>query len=302
MDINVKIGKPTGVFTVEVASSSHTQDNLFTDYGLSQVYKSGKNTVISTTDGGIFKHCRIGNGNVPITNSNSGLSSGIALTSSLTSTRLTYYTKDGTRYAQGVFKYTFSGEYEGEITELMLTSLPSNSGMICGQTLTSPLIIAAGDVITVTYAVQIPIISAVDNILESGVAESYSGANIPYTFFGRFHEETPTALYTILPIETDWVITGNLSRMYVNNTILAVGESRFRCNASITENKVVYKCQAAVMGNVGDLNIINANLANTTHGSIAIENYPYRIVFTSGYNKPDGLDWVIDFNINIEVG
>lgn len=302
MDINVKIGKPIGTFTIDISNESHTQNNLFTDYGLSQVYKSGKNTVINTTNGGIFKHCRIGNGITPITSSNTSLSSSIALTSTLTSTRLSYYTKDGTRYAQGVFKYTFTGNYEGEITELMLTSLPSNSGMICGQSLTNPLIIASGDVVVVTYVVQIPIISAVDNVLETGVAKSHSGVDVPYTFSGRFHDETPTALYTILPIETPWVITGNLSRMYVNNVIMESGESRFKCTSNITANKVVFTCQAAVMGNVGELNIINANLANTTQGSTGIENFPYRIVFASGYNKPDGLDWVIDFKINIEVG
>lgn len=303
MNIIYRPPRPTGKFTIETSSIETKSHNLFTDYGMTQIYKPGKNTAISTSDGGIFKHCRIGNGAVPLTEKSTSLSNGINLTSKLTSSRLSYMTENAVRYAQGIFKYEFSGEYIGDITEIMLTSIPSNSGMICGKTLDSPIKVGSGEVIKVTYVVKIPIISNIDNVLDTGiVTDSTTGREHKYTFSGRFHTETQTTLSTILPLESDWVISGNLSRMYVNNNILAVGQTRYKCDVETDGGNLTYQIKSSIMGNVGSLDIVNANFANTDTSSTSIDNYPFRLVFEPAMSKPSGLDWNIDFRINVDIG
>lgn len=303
MEFYYKAKRPTGKFLIEVGDSSVSENNLFTDLGMRQIYRPGKSQTISTSNGGIFKHCRIGNGSTPLTEGSTKLSNGIPLTSNLISTRLSYITEDGFRYAQGIFKYEFNGEYVGQITEIMLTGVASNSGMICGHTLDSPITSGRGDVIKVTYVVKIPIVSRVDNELDSGeIRDTTTGRTHQYTFSGRFHEETPTVLSTILPLESDWVITGNLSRMYINNSLLNDKQTRYRCEVVNSGSILQYDIRSAVMGNVGLINIVNANIANTDSSSNAVANYPFRLVFDPPMTKPDGLDWNVNFKINIDIG
>lgn len=303
MILDIVPKRPIGRFSISLNGEKYKEDNLFTNNGMQQIYKPGKNTIISTSDGGIFKHCRVGNGRTPLTTSSISLSNGIPITSKLTSSRLTYSTEDGVRYAQGIFKYEFIGDYSGSITEIMLTSSPSNTGMICGKTLDKPLVISSGDSIKVTYVVKIPIISNVDNILDSGtIVDTETGREHKYTFSGRFHVESQSTLSTVLPLQSGWVISGNLSRMYVNNNIMAVGQTRYKCDIDSTDGGLKYNIKTSIMGNVGKLDIVNANFANTDTSSTSIDNYPFRIVCEPPMSKPAGLDWNIDFGINIKLG
>lgn len=290
----MKLPRPRGQFQILQDSKLLKEDNLFTDYGVRRAYLHGKNTIISTTNGGVFTHCHLGNGTEEITNTSVGLSNPIS-SGTLTQVFLTYKTINGIRYAEAIFHWTFPAGI-AEITELCMSDNADGlSGMLCGRSLEIPLPVDANEPVSIIYMIHLPIISQATGLEESTII--IDGVEYEFQLEGVFHIESPTTLETIFPYESPLIWTGNLSRMYINNTIVNNGSSAYECVISASGSSLEYSIMAKRVNADSSINIINIDMANSDPNSSAVVNFPIRAIFTPSVNKPVGLDFEVRFRL-----
>lgn len=287
---------PMGEFTISVIGDGrkdYKETNLFTTHGLQSVYKSGKHTIIDSA-GGIFKHCRVGSGVDTLTYSSTGVSSPIAITSTLTKSKLNYFNHKGIDYAQGVFKYRFDGDHVGTIRQIMLTEVPQSIGMLCGKTLDHPIPVVSGDVIEITYVVNIPIIQP-DTLLVSGNNEGE-----PITIHGGLFETLPNELVTTIPFDSERVTSGAISRGYIDGIIVPDGGGAWVCSVQHTANNIIIDVSS-------ELDVIpNSYLQTVKFGNKSTTNVTIgEMNFTCRYGTrvlvPSDKKWKVSFKIEMVV-
>lgn len=289
----IEVPRPQGEFTIDVNGYDVYSKNLFTRGGIREIYKSGKNTIIDS-NGGVFSYCKIGNGDVPLGEDSTGLSGNISMTSTLVSSTLEYFTNDEQRYAKGIFVYTFSGEYIGDITEIMLSKTNDNNGMLCGRTLDVPIPISRGDEIKITYCVTIPIFSN-DVVLATGTSDGEV-----YYLIGKFFQESPTTLTAIFPTSTGMVTNGNVSRVFDEGVLLNEGTTRVSSVFGHTGKTLSYRINVGVLGNPNTTYIKELTFGNSDANNVEIENFPLTFRYGTRVLKPTDIDWGLDFTLELE--
>lgn len=295
MKLEFNIPRPSGQFIIK-QNEEILFDNTFTNYGLRQVYKSGKNVILDTANGGIFKRLWISNSSVPINKDSTGLTSPTHQATRISSTIL-FKTDPITnvRYAQ----FSTLWRLPSGISQFRQIGMSDNAngtlGLLCGRTLNGSIQLNPALTTDVTYLVQIPILSQVGT-LETGTI-NIGGQNFNYSLEGTFHIESSTQLSTILPYETAQVITGNLSRMYVNGTILPNGKSSYKCTVITNPDSFQYQITSRINNYDPTLTIVNIYMGNSNPSGTTQADFPIRIVFTPNPTKPVGLDMIYDFSI-----
>ena len=194
------------------------------------------------------------------------------------------------RFAAGISSFQEIG---------MSNNANGTMGLLCGRTLNGPLALDPASTTTITYLVQIPILSGT-GVLDSGNI-TIDGVDYPFTLEGTFHVETATQVNSILPIETTQVVSGNLSRMFVNNSVWENGKSSYACTVQTGTDNFNYFITQKIVNYDPTVQIVNINIGNSDPNSLSISNFPVRIVFGSPPTKPIGLDMTFEFNILINL-
>ena len=287
---------PKGFITVSQGNEEISTHNFFTDYGLRQVYKPGKLIVLDRTTGGIFRHLHVGNGSIILTPESTGLDNPIQSASRISSS-LSYTTDPITsiRYAEFTTLWRIPAGLDSFSELCMSDNSDGTQGMLCGKSLTGSIILDDALPVDITYMVQIPILSQIGT-LDSGTI-TIAGTNHRYTLEGTFHTESSERLSSILPYEVDYAITGNLSRMYVNNNLLGDRLSYYSCSVDTQVQRLEYNMRSSIVNYDDVITIVNANIGNSDPDSTAVANFPIRIVFQDPVTKPLGLDMEFNFNL-----
>lgn len=284
-----------GEFTISVSgvdnTADHHESNLFTMYGISSVYKTGEHVIIDDM-GGIFKHCRLGTGIGTLTPESTGLSEGIAITSTLQRVKLRYFDDRGISYAQGILEYIFDTDFEGTITEIMLTEMPQNIGMLCGKTLVHPIHVKSGEEIKVTYIVNIPIIK-----FNSLITETVSSREA-VTLHGGIFNEYPDRLVTALPLPSERVTNGHLTTMYVDGIKCDDGNVEYECDVAYRENGLTMTMSVGISPRDALMQVIEFG---TTSNDIAMENMRWKVRYGNKVQHPPDKSWKFSFVIDMEV-
>lgn len=293
--VGITIPKPVGKITIH-QDDKVLVDNLFTNYGLLQAYKSGKNTVLDTTNGGIFRYLHVGSSNSPITKSSTGLTT-VSHTATRISSTLTFKTDPNTniRYAEFSTLWRLPSGISSFQQIGMSDNVNGTLGLLCGRTLNGPIELNSGSTTDVTYLVQIPILSQIGT-LESGII-NINGTDYNYSLEGTFHNETSTQLNSILPYITPQVISGNLSRMWVNNIILDDGKSSYQCSATTGIDQFSYTIISKIINYDPTITIVNINIGNSNPSNVLQSDFPIRIVFQQSPTKPIMDDMTFEFTI-----
>ncbi len=277
--------------------------NLFTEYGLGQTYRSGKNIILDTSNGGIFKYLHVGDGIVEITPQSIGLSSPLE-TAARTSSTLSYRTdsESGIRYAIFTTVWELPSGLDGITEFCMSDNVNPTLGMLCGKSVSSPIELDPAYSTTIRYMVQIPIISVIKT-LDSG-SINIGGTNYSYTVEGQFHTEHATQLATVFPVETPMLVSGNLSRIYVNSSLWPNGKSKYKCDVDSSENNVIYYIHTGIVDTNETTVVTNISFANSNPSGTDNEDFPLRIVFQTSPTKPVNLDmnFFVDLIIEVENG
>jgi len=274
------------------------QTNLFTTYGLEQAYKSGKNIILRNSNGGIFKYFHVGNGSTEITQSSTGLSNQIAMATRVSST-LAYRTYNSVRYAVFTTEWLLPSGLDGFTEFGMFDTASYSTGLLCGKSLSAPIELDPAYTTTVQYMVQIPIISSLTTIDSGSI--TISSTSYPFTLQGVFHVEEANQLSTIFPVETPLIISGNLSRLYVNTTLWPNNQSKYQCDVDVVDNTVVYNIKTGIVNYSPTVPVTNVYMGNSDPSSTDLINYPLRLIFGTTPTKPINLDMEFFVSLTIEL-
>lgn len=275
-----------------------SQTNLFTKHGLNRAYMSGKNVILRNSDGGIFSHFHVGDSTDEITADSTGLGNHIASATRVQS-NLAYRTYNTIRYAVFTTKWLLPAGLNGFSEFGMFDSSSTSTGMLCGKSVPSPIELDPAYTTTVQYMIQIPIISQITQIDSGNV--TIDALNYAFTLEGRFHTEGTNQLSTVYPVETPMIISGNLSRLYVNSSLWPNTQSKYQCDVVIDGNSVTYNIKTGIVNYNPSIAVTNVSMGNSDPSSTAESNFPLRLVFGSTPTKPINLDMEFYVSLNIEV-
>lgn len=294
-----KFGRPIGDITVyQNGKMIKAQSNLFTKYGLNQAYMSGKNFIIRNSDGGIFKYFHVGDSTNEITPDSTGLGNHISTATRIQS-NLAYRTYNTVRYAVFTTEWQLPAGISGFSEFGMFDTISHDTGMLCGKSVPSPIILDPDYATTIQYMVQIPIVSQI-TVIDSGNI-LINSLNYPFTLEGRFHNEEPNQLSTIFPVQTPMIVSGNLSRLYVNSTLWPNTQSKYQCDVVVDDNSVTYNIKTGIVNYSPSIAVTNVSMGNSDPSSTSESNFPIRLVFGSTPTKPIDMDMEFYVSLNIEV-
>lgn len=297
-DAVLHANRPKGEIAFIIGNECESQTNTFTDYGISQLYQPGDTQIFNDTTGGIFKWLHLGNGTTPITSSSTQLESPIGLSPSddITNATVEYITLDGIRYAKQVLTFDL-GVITAQISEIMLSEVSSNDGMLCGKLLDNPIVVN-NESLKIVYSITMPIVSSIQ-VLTSGQILDHNSQPLDYEIEGRFHEEQVGILRSKFPVQSEQTSSGNLSRFYVNNNLINAGTGFYKCDVIATANSIQYEVTSAALMSSGNLNIINSDFGPAATTLLNQNNYVLRLVFDSFLTKSASLNFSITFRFTI---
>lgn len=243
----LQLEKPTGDFTILVGDAVYSEGNLFTNYGLNSILTSGA-VIFDTTSGGLFKYCRIGRGNAPITKTSNGLDDPRLTVSVRSATTLSFYNVGGRRYAQQTSTYTFAASDDyGLITEVGLYPDTSGNNMLCGKTLEGAIPAGGDQPVSVVYTVRLPIFSQFTTIVGDGSVTTTLGT-YAYTLDIFNFEESANRITCVLPVASSKVTGSAYSTFIVNGVATTSSDGAYTCITSTTTYGKDFEVTAHILG------------------------------------------------------